>query len=91
MKKHLEISSVYTSVPKIIIICYTVPEIWCMTDVTVIFQIKILKNKKKTPGNIILHMCTKNYEQTVPEMWCATDGWTDGQTEKVTYRGGCHT
>ena len=32
-KKHLEISSFYTSVPKIMIICYTVPEIWCMTDV----------------------------------------------------------
>ena len=32
---------------------------------------------------------------TVPETWCVTDGWTDGRTdggtEKVTYRGGCHT
>ena len=37
-KKHLEISSFYTSVPKIMIICYTVPEIWCMTDVIVIFH-----------------------------------------------------
>ena len=27
-KKHLEISSFYTSAPKIMIICYTVPEIW---------------------------------------------------------------
>ena len=34
-KKHLEISSFYTSVPKIMIICYTVPEIWCMTDVII--------------------------------------------------------
>ena len=29
----------------------------------------------------------------VPEIWCATDGLTDrqtdGQTEQVTYRGGC--
>ena len=24
----------------------------------------------------------------VPEIWCASDGWTEGQTEKVTYRGG---
>ena len=24
----------------------------------------------------------------VPEIWCATDGWTDGWTEKVAYRGG---
>ena len=31
----------------------------------------------------------------VPEIWCMTDGWmdrlTNGQTEKVTYRGGCPT
>ena len=32
-KKHLEIPSFYTS-----IICYTVPEIWHVTDVTVIFH-----------------------------------------------------
>ena len=34
-KKHLEISSFYTSVPKIMIICYTIPEIWCVTDVII--------------------------------------------------------
>ena len=28
----------YTSVPKIMIICYIVPEIWCLTDVIVIFH-----------------------------------------------------
>ena len=32
-KKCLEIYSFYTSAPKIMIICYTVPEIWYMTDV----------------------------------------------------------
>ena len=37
-KKHLEISSFYTSVPKIMIICYTVPEIWHKTDVIVIYH-----------------------------------------------------
>ena len=37
-KKHLEVSSFYTSVPKIMIIWYTVPEIWHMTDVIVIFH-----------------------------------------------------
>ena len=38
-KKHLEILSFYTSVPKIMIILYyTVPDIWCMTDVIVIFH-----------------------------------------------------
>ena len=30
-KKHLEISLFYNSVPKIMIICYTVPEIWHAT------------------------------------------------------------
>ena len=32
-KKRLEISSLYTNIPKIMIICYTVPVIRCMTDV----------------------------------------------------------
>ena len=32
MKKTLEISSFYTSVPKIMIRSGTVPEIWCATD-----------------------------------------------------------
>ena len=27
----------------------------------------------------------------VPEIWCVMDGETDGQMEKVTYRGGCPT
>ena len=50
------------------IICYTVPEIWCMTDVIAIFHFGLktqnLKKMKKTPGDIIiLHMCTKNYDQ----------------------------
>ena len=42
MKKHLEISSFYTSVPKIMIICDTVLEIWCVTNVTVIFHFGLL-------------------------------------------------
>ena len=37
-KKNLEISSFYTSVPKIMIICYTVPEIWCVMDEIVLFH-----------------------------------------------------
>ena len=36
-KKCLEISF-YTSVPKIMIICYTVLEIWHVTDVIVVFH-----------------------------------------------------
>ena len=42
MKKDLEISSFYTSVPKLMIICYTVPEIWCVTDVIVSFHFYFL-------------------------------------------------
>ena len=34
-KKHLEISWFYNSVPKITIICYTVPEMWCLMDVII--------------------------------------------------------
>ena len=34
-KKPLEISSFYTRVSKIMIICYTVPDIWRMTDVII--------------------------------------------------------
>ena len=37
-KKGLEISSIYTSVPKIIIICYTVLEIWHVKDAIVVFH-----------------------------------------------------
>ena len=37
-KKHPEILSFYTSVPKIMIIGYTVPETWSVTDVVFIFH-----------------------------------------------------
>ena len=78
-KKTLKISSFYTSVPKIMIICYTVPEIWCVRDVIVFFHFGLFfallppnspknqnlkKKMKKSPGDIIiLHMRTKNYDQ----------------------------
>ena len=76
-KKHLEIFSFYASVPKIRILCYTVPEICRVTDVIVIFHFGYLlafnplnspknenfKKMKKTPSDIILfHLCTKNYD-----------------------------
>ena len=38
IKKRLEISSFYLSVPKIMIIGYTVPEAWYMMDVIIIFH-----------------------------------------------------
>ena len=73
-KKHLEIPSFYTSVPKIMIKSYTIPEIWHVTDVILIFHFGLFfclngpKNrnfkrmKKKSGDNIILHLCTKNYD-----------------------------
>ena len=60
-------------------------------------KITILKKWKKTPGDIIiLHVCTRNYDQMMYGSWGMvqdrrTDRQTDGWTEKVTYRGGCPT
>ena len=54
-KNHLEISSFYTSVPKIMIICYTVSEIWHMTDVILTFHFVLffafLPHKSPKNGN----------------------------------------
>ena len=41
LKKCLEISSFYTRATKIMVICYNVPEIWGITDVTVIFHSQV--------------------------------------------------
>ena len=52
---------------------------------------------KKTPGDIIiLHVCTRNYDQMMygsrgMVQDRRTDRQTDGWTEIVTYRGGCPT
>ena len=57
------------------IIGYTVPEIWHVTDVIIIFHFGLFwpfdlpntrknenfKEMKKTPGDIILHNCIKSY------------------------------
>ena len=84
IKKSLEISSFYKSVPKIRIICYSVPEIWCMLDVIVIFHFGLFfallllqelkkwkfQKMKKTLGNvIILHKCTKNHDHMLYLSW----------------------
>ena len=81
-RKHLKISSFYTSVPKIMIICYT--EIWHVTDVIVIFHFGLffalsppnslknqnLKKMKKIPGDIIiLQKFNKNYDQMMYSSW----------------------
>ena len=83
LKNCLEISSFYISVPKIMIRWCMVPEIWCVTDIIVISHFGLFfaflhpnspKNQnfekmKKTPGDIILTTCTKNYDQLVYGSW----------------------
>ena len=59
------------------IISYTVPEIWCVTHIIVIYHFglflpfypppppeksKFQKNEKMSGDNIILHLRTKNYD-----------------------------
>ena len=93
-KKHIEISPVYTSVPKIIIISYFLPFTTPAPPLSPTVQKIKMKKMKKNPGDIIIfHMCTKIMIRwcTVPEIWCTTDRWTDGRMEKVTYWGGCPT
>ena len=82
-KKHLEISSFYKSAQKIMIICYTVPDIWHVTDVIVIFHFGLFlpfipkspknqnsKRMKKTPADIIiLQLCTKNHDHILYCSW----------------------
>ena len=84
LKKHLEISSFYTSVPKIMIISYIVSEIWHMADVMFIFHFGLffavlppnsLKNqnfkkwKKYYEDIIILHKCTKTQDHMLYCSW----------------------
>ena len=81
-KKSLEISF-YTVVPKIMIIWYTVPKTWHVTDV-IIFHFghflpfyppnlsekwNFQKNEKKPWDNIILHTCTKNHDHMLYCCW----------------------
>ena len=83
-KKHLEISSFYICVPKIMIRRCMVPEISCMTNVIVISHFGLFfallppnnpKNQnfekmKKTPRDIIiLHMCTINDNHMMYGSW----------------------
>ena len=83
-KTHLEISSLNTSVTKIMIICYIAPEIWHIADIIVIFHFGLfllfyslsspknenLKTMKKNPeDNIILQKCIKNHDHTLYCSW----------------------
>ena len=83
-KKCLEASSFYTSVPQIMIICYTAPETWCVTDCYFSFwatfclfppltawKIKIFKKWKK-------HLEISSFYRSVPKimiMCCTVPEW----------------
>ena len=88
-KNLLEISSFYTSVPKIMIIGYTAPEIWCVPDVIVIFHFELFLtfHLPNSPKNENIKKWKKHLEislyptvpkimiidYTAPEIWCMTD------------------
>ena len=68
---------------KIMMIWYTVPEIWHVTDVIVIFHFGLFfallpkkwkfQKMKKTPGDIIiLHKCIKNHDHMLYCSWDMT-------------------
>ena len=64
--------------------------IFCPFTLLITQKIKVLKKWKKMPGDIIiLHMCTKNYDQMMYSSWDMvsnrqTDEQMDRHTEKVT-------
>ena len=75
--------SFYTSVPKIMI-CYTVPEIWCVTDVIAIFHFVLfftllppnfLKKKKRPEISSFYTSVAKIMiiGYTLPKIWHMTD------------------
>ena len=75
-KKLVEISSFYSNAPKIIVICGTVPEIWCMTDIILVFYfglfllftVILYRHFYTFVPKIMITWCT------VPEIWCMMDG-----------------
>ena len=93
--QHLEISSFNTCVPKIMI-CFTVPEIWCVTDILLFFILGYFlpfcpltaqknqnfnfKKMKKNPGCIII-LHKCTKNNGVRQMGGHTYGRTDGQTD----------
>ena len=85
-KNYLKISSFYTSVLKDMIICYTVPEIWHVTSVIVIWaffcpftplrppKMKISKKWKITSRFHHFTVCTKNHDY-MPSSWDMACDW----------------
>ena len=103
--KHLEISSFYTTVPKIMIISYNVPTIWHVMDVIIFHfglffailplltaqKIKILK--KMTKGLEVSSFYTCVSKLWSDNMWFLRYGMPqmDRQMQKMRYRGRCPT
>ena len=100
-KKNCLDISFYTSVPKIIIICNTVPETWCAMNVIFIFHSgKKSKNKPKKSKykksekdtweyHHFAHVYYKNYDHDILFLRYGvqwTDGCTDGQMNGRTDR-----
>ena len=94
-KRLLEISSLYTSVPKIMIICYTVPEIWHVTNLIVIFHFGLflppftpLTAQKSKFKKMRKNLKISSFSTCVPKTmirWCRIpEIWctTDGWTDR---------
>ena len=95
-KKQLETSSIYTSVPKIMIICYTVPDIQHVTDVTRSFWAIFCPftpppSPPLTQKIQIFKKWKKKSLKILAFYTCVHPCMMDKQVEKVTYRGGCPT
>ena len=87
-KKHLEISSIYTSVPKIMIICHAAPEIWHMTDVIFIFHLGLFlpsyppnspknRNQKKKRKKCLEISLFYTFVTKIMIRWCKVPEVTD--------------
>ena len=88
-KTHQEVSWFYKSVPKIMIIRYNYSEIWCVTDVIVIFHFGLffaMKKKRKSARRYhhFTHGYQKLWSNNLPFLrygvW-QTDGQMDGQMD----------
>ena len=64
-KKHLDVSSFNTSVPKIMIICYIAPEIWHVADVIVIFYF----------GLFLPLYCLTDWKIKISKKWREKNTW----------------
>ena len=85
LKKYLKLSSFYPSVPKSMIMCYTVAEIWHVTKVIILFHSRLFfavfypltapKMKAIAGDIIILVKCIKNHDHM---LFCSWDMAHDG-------------